>query len=172
MNIPILSTKKCTFILCVMFLLSGSFASAQNRISVSKRSPIYMDLKPGNSAGLAKEVIIDNSQWLNYSTLVHPSDPTMSITVEIASGSVPDGMELQIEAGSYTGISKSKQGNPSGKIYVSNRPRVLIDNIGTCYTGSGRNEGHQITFSFVITDYAKVKAGTHTVNVQYTITQQ
>jgi len=91
--------------------------------------------------------------------------------VEVASGSIPDGMELQIEAKPYVGMSKSRQGMPTGKIRVSNRPRVLIDNISTCYTGSGRNEGHQLIFSFIITDYSKVRSGISTIYVQYTITQ-
>lgn len=144
---------------------------SQNRISVSKRSPLFMDLTPTYNAGMAKKIIVDDSQWLNYTTLVHPSDPTISITVQIAGGSVPEGMELQVEASPYIGLSKSKQGRSAGKITVSNRPRVLINDISTCYSGFGKNEGHQLTFSFVIIDYAKVKSGTSSIYIQYTVTQ-
>ena len=163
--------RKLNIIFSVLLLSFSSLVIAQNRISVSKRSPIYMELTSGSNAGISKKVIIDNSQWLNYTTLVHPADPDVSITVEVAAGSIPEGMELLIEASPYKGMSKGKQGTPTRKISVSNRPRVLIDNIRTSYTGSGRNEGHQLTFSFIITDYAKIRSGTHTIYVQYTITQ-
>jgi len=163
--------KKTIFTFCILLLFASSALYAQNSLTVSKRSPIYMDLTPSYNAGLPKKVITDESQWLNYTTLVHPSEPNISITVEVASGSIPDGMELQIEAKPYVGMSKSRQGMPTGKIRVSNRPRVLIDNISTCYTGSGRNEGHQLIFSFIITDYSKVRSGISTIYVQYTITQ-
>lgn len=163
--------KKQTIIFCILLLSISSISYAQNRLSVSKSNPILMDLTPKNNAGLSPDVIIDNSQWLNYTTLVHYSEPTLSITVEVVSGSIPEGMELQIEASPYRGMSKGNHGRPTGKITVSNIPRVLIDNIRTSYTGSHRNEGHQLTFTYIITDYAKVKSGNYTIYVQYTITQ-
>ena len=89
----------------------------------------------------------------------------------MVSGSIPDGLELQVEAVPYKGISKGKQGIPSGKIAVTHMPRVLISNIGTSYTGFGRNEGHQLIFSFIIKDYSRLRSGTNTIYVQYTITQ-
>ena len=149
-------------------LLSVSFVShAQNRISLSNRNPIYIDLTPSFNAGLPRQMITDNSQWLNYTTLVRPSDPTISITVEIGSGRVPEGLELQIEASPYVGRSKDRAGTPTRKVTVTHLPRVLINNIGTCYTGSDRNEGHQLTFSFIIKDYAKLQSGTSTIYVQF-----
>jgi hypothetical protein len=159
-------------ILIIFFFSIGSYCHAQNSLTVSKRSPIYMDLAPAYNVGSARKVITDNSQWLNYTTLVHPSEPAMSITVEVASGNIPEGMELQIEASPYEGMSKSKQGVPNGKISVSYQPRVLINNIRTCYAGTNRDEGHQLTFSFIITDYAKVKSGISNISIQYTITTQ
>ncbi len=156
----------------LIFTLGSSFGHSQNRLEVSKRTPIYMDLTPSYNVGTLKKEISDNSQWLNYTTLVHPSEPSIAITVEISSGIIPDGMELRIEAMPYEGMSRSKQGMPTGKLSVSNRPQVLIDNIRTCYTGAGRNEGHQLKFSFIITDYAKVRSGTSNISIQYTITSQ
>lgn len=163
--------KKLHIACITILILVNVVTQAQNRISVSDRSPIYMDMTPSYNAGLSKKVITNDSQWLNYTTLVHPTEPTISITVEVAGGSIPDGMELQIEASPYIGMSKGKQGTPTGKITISNRPRVLISNISTCYTGAGRNEGHRITFSFIITDYAKVKSGMSNIFIQYTIIQ-
>lgn len=163
--------KKLRIIFLMLLISISCVSHSQNSISITNINPIYMDLTPTFNAGLPKKIITDDSQWLNYTTLVHPADPTISITVELASGSIPEGLELQIEATSILGISKGKPGIPTGKITVTHIPRVLLDNIGTCYTGSGRNEGHRITFSFVITDYSKLLSGTTTIYVQYTITQ-
>ena len=155
----------------ILLLLISCLSYAQNRISLSNRNPIYMEMLGDFSADAPKKIITDDSQWLNYTTLVHPSDPTISITVKIASGSIPEGLELQIEASPYLGMSKGKSGTPTGKITVTHMPHVLIDNIGTSYTGSGTNEGHRISYSFIITDYSQLLSGATTVYVQYTITQ-
>lgn len=162
---------KLNLTFCIFLLFIGNASFAQNRLSVSKRSPIYMDLTPTNYAGHSKIVVTDDSQWLNYTALVNSSDPTLSITIQVTSGSIPEGMELQIEARPYVGLSRGRQGTPTGKISVTHRPRVLINNISTCYTGSNRNEGHQLFFKFIITDFAKIRSGTSTIFVQYTITQ-
>ena len=130
-----------------------------------------MELTHTFNAGVPRQIIVDDSQWLNYTTLIHPTDPTFSITVEVAMGSIPDGLELQVEASPYAGGSKDRAGTPTKKITISHIPRVLIDNIGTCYTGSGKNEGHRLTFSYVITDYSKLQSGTTSIYVQYTIKQ-
>lgn len=164
--------KKLSIPFCVILFSISSISFAQNSISVSSRGPIYKDIIPeSNAGGHAKMTITDDSQWLNYTTLVEHGEPALSITVEVTSGSIPEGMELQIEASPYKGISRGKMGHPTQIITVSDRPQVLIDHIKTCYTGSSWGEGHQLTFSFIITDYAKVKAETHTIYVQYTITQ-
>lgn len=163
---------KYIYILIILFVISiNQPLNSQNRIHVSNKTPILMDFTPSYNAGVAKKVIVDDSQWLNYTTLIHPSDPTYSITIEIAGGMVPEGMELQVEASPYVGMSKSKQGTSNGKIILSNRPKVLINDIATCYSGSGKYEGHQLTFSFVVKDYAKLKSGTTNLYIQYTLTQ-
>ena len=163
--------SRLRIIFWVLLLTISCLSNAQNSISLSRRSPLNLELTPTYYAGSTKQIITDESQWLNYTTLAHPSDPSFSITVEISSGIIPEGLELQVEASSYIGMSKGKPGSPSRKIVLSHRPRVLISNIGTCYTGSGRNEGHQLIFSFIIKDYAKLKSGVSTIYIQYTITQ-
>ncbi len=163
--------NKLVLIFLLILTLLPSAVYTQNSISLSNRSPKYMDFKPSYNAGVSKQTIIDDSQWLNYTTLVDAADPTISISVEIANGRIPEGMELQIEASNYRGKTRGKAGIPTRKVSVSHMPRVLIDNIGTCYTGSGRYEGHQIIMSFIIKDYSKVQSGIHSIDLLYTITQ-
>ena len=165
--------SKLRLFLCALLLCMYSLSFAQNKLEVSKQSGIDLRLSSIHNAGLNGEVMSDNSQWLNYTVLVGASDPRVSISVNIASGSVPEGLKLFVEAGNYKGFSrgKGKVGNPVKKVRLSHQPMVLINNIGTSYTGSGRNEGHQLTFYFKIVDYSKLEPGTNTIYVQYTITQ-
>jgi len=163
--------NKTRIIFSILLLLISCLLHAQNRISLSNRNPIYMEMLSGFSTGAPKQIITDDSQWLNYTTIVQESDPSISISIQLVSGTIPNGLELQVEAVPYKGMSKSRTGIPSGKMRVTNMPRVLINNIGTCYTGTGRYEGHQLIFSYKINDYSKLKSGTSTIYVQYTITQ-
>ncbi len=163
-------TKEIITAILIMFSFSLKTV-AQHTVSVSKSNPIYLDLTSPNMSGAIQKTTIDNSQWLNYTTYVHPSDPTLSIMVEVISGTIPPGLMLTVEASPYVGFSQGKQGSPAGKVTLSPRPKVLINNISTCYTGSGRNEGHQLTFSIIVIDWAKVRSGTNNISIRYTITQ-
>lgn len=164
--------KYIRLILWLLFLFSSILTIAQNKIAISRRAPISLDLSNIYNAGAKGQVMADNSQWLNYTILIEDADPRVSISVDISSGRVPPGMELYVEAKPYKGFSRGRMGSPTGRVRLSNMPRVLIDNIGTSYTGSGRNEGHQLTFYFEITDYSKLEPGIHSIYVQYTINNQ
>lgn len=155
----------------ILFTLLSVGIVAQNKVTVSKRNPIYLELSNIYRAGAQNIVLADDSQWLNYTILIEAQDPTVSISASINSGSIPKGMELYVEASNYKGFSRGKVGRSNGRIALSHMPQVLIHNIGTSYTGSGRNEGHQLKFFFKIIDYAKLEPGLHTIYVEYTITQ-
>ncbi len=161
---------KPLIIITVLFLVHMTLC-AQNTFTISNRKAISLDMTSVYTAGVPSRIIADDSQWLNYTTLIKNNEPTASIAVEIASGNIPEGVEVFIEASPYKGLSKGKPGNSTGKVSVSHMPRTIIENIGTSYTGSGKNEGHQLTFSFEIKDYALLEPGAYTIYVQYTITQ-
>jgi hypothetical protein len=157
-------------ILTASLLLLCSSTYSQNRISVSNKSPIFLDFSRPSGSGALKQNIVDDSQWLNFTTLVNINDPAITITVQIVSGTLPPGIELEIEALPYKGLSKGNHGVPS-KIKVSNIPKALISNIGTCYTGNSRNEGYQLKTTFKITNYALLKAESTVLYIQYTVIQ-
>jgi hypothetical protein len=158
-------------LLLSIFIFSHILALGQNSIEISKRAPINLDLRNISISEKKGKIIADNSQWLNYTVLIGEADPPVSISVNIESGSLPQGIELNVEALEYRGFSRGKMGKPAGPINLSHIPKVLLRNIGTSYSGSGRNEGHQLLFSFKITDFAKLEPGINTIYIQYTITQ-
>ena len=165
-----MNPKKYLLALIVITLISP-VGWAQNSMSVSDRSSISIDLSAIVTAGMRTEMVADNTQWINYSLEVNPAEPFASISVEIASGNIPNGIELYMQAGYYTGSGRGKTGQPSGKIRIDHVPKVLINNIGTSFTGNGRHQGHQLILSIVITDFALLQPGEYTLYIQYTLKQ-
>lgn len=157
---------------CIPIMLMSIAGLAQNNnLYVTDRSSVLIDVSAIISAGIFTERIVENTQWINYSLDISPSDPLSSISVSIASGSVPKGIELYIQAGSHVGSGRGKTGRPTGKIRIDNIPKVLINDIGNSYTGNGRNQGHQLTLSMVITDFALLQPGDYTLYILYTLKQ-
>ncbi len=152
-------------------LMSIAGLAQNNNLYVTDRSSVLIDVSAIISAGIFTERIVENTQWINYSLDISPSDPLSSISVSIASGSVPKGIELYIQAGSHVGSGRGKTGRPTGKIRIDNIPKVLINDIGNSYTGNGRNQGHQLTLSMVITDFALLQPGDYTLYILYTLKQ-
>ena len=155
----------------IIITLTSQAGWTQNSLSVTDRSSVSIDLSALIAAGKNTELVADNTQWINYSLEVNPAEPFASISVAIASGNIPNGMELYMQAGYYTGSGQGKTGRPSGKIRIDHMPKVLINDIGTSFTGNGRHQGHQLILSMVITDFALLQPGEYTLYIQYTLNQ-
>lgn len=143
----------------------------QNSVSLSTINSISLDFTSPVEAGEPFQPIVDNSKWLNYNVTIVPPEPTMSITAEIYSGVLLDGLELKIQVGQYVGAGGGSPGTPSGEVVLSNFPQVILDNIGTCNTGLGSNVGHQITYTLDVSDMGQIQSGFSTLNVMFTISQ-
>ncbi|MBT3241908.1 MAG: hypothetical protein HN352_02085 [Bacteroidetes bacterium] len=144
---------------------------AQNRLSVSRGGSIAIDINQLLLNNQLGNLVADSTIWLNYTTLVREEQPDFSITIELASGSIPEGVELLVEAKPYNGISQGRHGHSTGLMPISQIPRVIIDQIGTSYTGNGIYVGHQLIFSFRVTDFGLIEPGIHSIFVQFTLSQ-
>lgn len=165
-----MNSKKILFVLIILTLTSPE-VWAQNSLSVSDRSSVTLDLSSLIAAGKNTEMVADNSQWINYSLDISPAEPFASISVAIASGDIPSGVALYMQAGYYTGQGQGKTGRPTGKIRIDHVPKVLLNDIGTSYTGHGKHQGHQLTLYMVITDFSLLQPGDYTLYIQYTLKQ-
>ena len=154
----------CIGLICLYFKMD-----AQNSISLSTINSIVMDFAAPPGPGSPIEPVIDKSKWLNYKVTVTPPE-LVSITAEITSGAVPEGLQIQIQAGTYSGTGGGNPGIPAGNLILKSVPQVLISNIGTCDTGIGVY-GHQLTYTLSISDYSVVKSASSTVNILFTIIQ-
>ena len=102
-----------------------------------------------------------------------PRPPTSHYT-----GSVPPGTILKVIAEKCTEInSGGKLGRPGAAINLSGMDQNIIVGIGTCYTGTGYNDGHQLTYTWIPTsvgaDYDLIKSTSSTVNIMvaYTLSE-
>lgn len=164
--------NKVKFLSALMvFTLIFQVSRAQNSLSVTERSSVSIDLSAIIAAGKNTELVTDDSQWINYIIAMNPSETLASISVEIASGTIPNGMEFYMQAGPFTGTGKGKTGRTTGKIRVDHVPKVLINDIGTSNTGHGKHQGHQLILSMVITDFSLLQPGNYSLYLQYTLKQ-
>lgn len=158
-------------ILCIGLIFINQISKAQNSISLSTVNSIVMDFAVPFDPGHSIDPVINNSKWLNYNITVIPPDLPVSVTAEITSGAIPEGLQIQLQAGAYSGTGGGDPGITSGNLILTNTPQVLISNIGTCNTGGGVNVGHQLTYTLSISDYNSVSSSSSVVNVLFTIIQ-
>ena len=158
-------------ILGIVFIFINYISNAQNTISLSTSNSIVMDFIAPLEPGSPVESVVDNSKWLNYNVTVTPPEPSVSITAEITSASISEGLQLQLQAGTFNGPGGGNPGTPTGNIILKNTPQVIISNIGTCNTDVGTNLGHQLTYTLSISNYSMVKSSSSTFNVLFTISQ-
>ena len=125
----------------------------------SNNSHIQLSLKETNTAGEAIEIDDgeDKSIWINYTCSLSSSSLGRSIYVQVTDGIVPPGISLQVSASPYKGNGKGSMGSPTGTLSLSHSPQAVISNIGRCYSGNGKNKGHQLTYTIEISDYSKLE---------------
>ncbi|MFM9944046.1 MAG: hypothetical protein ACKVQB_02315, partial [Bacteroidia bacterium] len=121
-------------------------------------------------AGNGMDMSATNSDlWLNYSsTTATKATNTVSVKTDVT---LP-GVDLNVQASKDAGQGAGTKGSPSPTVTLSTKDQTIVDNIGTCYTGDGVKNGHNLTYSLKTTDYSLINyaAKPTTITVTYTIT--
>lgn len=133
---------------------------------------ITLSLTPPSEAGRPLTVGAagtNNSKWLNYSSAIAPAAPARTVTAQVTSGAVPNGLNLLLQASSYSGGGAGTTGSPVGQVTLNNTAKTIISGIGGSYTGNGANNGHRLTYTLAISDYAQLNYSQST-NLQITFT--
>jgi len=134
-----------------------------------------IDLAPTapTEAGLGLDFTnISNSDlWLNYSSIV-TKGKTNSVSVAIT-GDLPSGVSVELEVGEDQGKGKGKKVKVvSGTTELGNGDKIIED-IKSCYTGTGTQAGHNLTYSLKLDEdkYEDIVAQSFPIEVTYTITE-
>lgn len=113
----------------------------------------------------------DNADlWLNYSSIL-PATGVVSRTVNVKVSELIPGVDVKVLArASSTGFGTL--GQPTATVTLSTQDQPIITGIGSAYTVSGPNNGHNLVYSFVAEDanYSNLRARNSTVTVTYTLT--
>lgn len=127
----------------------------------------------GNPPTLGLSQSSDNVKWLNYTSALSNFNKSRKIIVQITDGKLPNGIELKVEASSYTGTGKGTHGTSQGNIILTRQPSLLISGIKGCYTGRGINQGHKLTYTAEINDPMKITPDEESdIEITYTIADQ
>lgn len=154
--------KRFLMALLVYISLVTSVKGAAN-ISVSTGT-ISINMSAINAAGIHINEVVNSSQTIKYS---YSSNYYYGkITASIASGTVPGGMSVTLDAADASwwfldGIS-------SGETILSTTPKSIIYNINNTY----RTVNRRVYLIVRITDFAQVHPGTYPITILYTISAQ
>ena len=114
----------------------------------------------------------DESTWINYSSVV-AATKARSVSVAITSGTVPEGLFLTVAASSEAGNGKGNVGSPVGDpITLTASAQTLINSVKSCWTGTGINNGHKLTYQLDLVDadqYGSLANADTDLTITYTI---
>ncbi len=136
---------------------------------------IHFSISPATESGksLQFENTSSTTLWLNYSSALPAGNASRSIVAQVAGGTLPEGLTLHIQAANYVGNGAGKLGKPAGKIALTGQARVLLSDVGNCYTGDGAGQGHALTFALELDDYSKISSiDESTFTIVYTISDR
>jgi len=141
-------------------LLSIQSSSSTNIVFKAKAEPVV------GKAVLFNET--NNSIWINYSSIIgSKSEPFRVVTVQISNGEVLKGLNLYAKASKDADKGDGKVGNPVGeKKVLTHNPVVLINYIGSSYTGVGVNRGHNIEYSLEVTNEKDLYSKLNSNNIE------
>ncbi|WAC14702.1 hypothetical protein [Dyadobacter pollutisoli] len=177
-------TSLSVLVLALSFGLSMSAFAQGNidnhNITVVIPTVALLDIEPSGSKDITATFVApteagdkitlpanNTSLWLNYSSIQTGS--TLK-RVSVEADVLVAGIDINLVAGA-SGTGDGTLGTPQAALTLTMDPQILVNGIGSAYTVSGQNQGHQLTYSFVAADdnYANIRSGSPVVVVTYTL---
>lgn len=147
--------------------LIGLSSNSSDNINFSP----FSDREAGGSLSFVGEQS-NNSYWINYSSIKKSEQHSRTVTAFIQ-GEVPEGFNLIVTAMPAKGAGKGDLGESTGTALLGTRPTEIISGIGSCYTGTGANNGHNLVYNLEVDDskldFSDLKQEELTFNVVYTL---
>ena len=146
--------------------LAVNTAEQEVTITVNEIMEIAVSDNPGAliidtaTAGAPPTADLDDSTYALYTSVVS-TDETRTITAAI--DAIPAGLELKLEAAPPTDC-----GTTAGAVALTTTAASIIENIGSCATGT--ETGANLTYTLSVTDVTKLVADTTNVTVTLTLT--
>uniref|UniRef100_UPI0032170AFD hypothetical protein n=1 Tax=uncultured Draconibacterium sp. TaxID=1573823 RepID=UPI0032170AFD len=119
----------------------------------------------------------NNELWLNYTVLTGSKGKSGSKEQKISVSldkEIP-GINLMLKVGADKGNGAGAKGTlstSSAFAVKDNTSTEIIKGIGSCYTGNGTENGHNLAYSLEVDKFEEIVAGDHSVTVTYTFTDK
>lgn len=140
----------------------------------TNNAPVSMSLT-SSTAGAAVTQVSNSNIYVKISSIV-PGNTRRQITARISSGSVPSATTLTLlPATCTTTNSGGVLGTPiSSPITLTSADQPIVNQVGTCYTGSGSTDGYRMTFTWSVlnptSNYQQLASGSYNITVVFTLT--
>lgn len=116
----------------------------------------------------------DATTRVQYTSIINDLAKARTITAEVSAGVVPAGLALSVVAGAPAagGLGDKGAAAAGGKIELGDDAVVLLDSIGSCWTGTGEADGAALTYTLAIdeSEIGALKVGAADVTVTLTLT--
>lgn len=114
----------------------------------TNHAPVSLTLST-SLAGTPVSTVSNSDMFVKISSIV-PGNTNREVTVRLASGLVPQGTKLTLVAASCTlANSGGRRGTViSSPIILNATDQKLVTAIGSCYTGTGYNDGYKLTYTW------------------------
>lgn len=143
------------------------------RILDLEGTPPTLTFDVPDEAGTAIADATSNSSWINYTSIIE-TGATNKVTVALTAGTVPTGTTLTVAAAADAGLGDGTVGISAGTVTLGTTAADLITAIGSCYTGTGNTNGHQLTYTWSVDADAYASVVSHAtasdITATYTIT--
>lgn len=104
-------------------------------------------------------VMSNTSSKLQISSSTHKS--TRTLFASVTSGSMPHGSSLSLHVSCSDNI-KGQSGN-STEVSLEKDNKVVVNEIGTCYSGKKDNDGYGLEFILSVSEKAKIKTSSKVI---------
>jgi hypothetical protein len=140
----------------------------------TNHAPVILTMT-NSTAGAPVDAVSNSDLFLRLSS-VTPGGTDSEVTARISSGSIPAGTQLTLVSADCT---TTNSGGALGTanltpIVLSAIDQNLVDFIGTCYTGTGYNDGYQMTFEWspidLTTNYSLITSASYNITITFTLT--
>lgn len=158
----------------VCFLVFESYAQTytagdQITLQISSFSLVSTNNAPVNLslsttvAGSAVGAVSNSDMYVRVSSIV-PGGTHRELTARISNGVVPAGTQLTLVSAPCTTTNSGGQLGTvlTNPIILDGVDKILVDNIRTCYTGTGYNDGYRLTYTWqptpTLVDYGLIQS--------------
>lgn len=139
----------------------------------TNHAPVTLTLS-SSVAGEAAGSVSNSDLYIKVSSIT-PGGTDREISAKISAGSIPNGTILTLVAAQCTTTNSGGDLGTAGStpIILSATDQLLVTMIGTCYTGTGYNDGYQMTYSWAPlnpeTNYSQISSDTYNITVVFTL---